>query len=71
MGLRSEPLRADLMSAYSYLGKFRSLSKLQSHAARSNLCRLPTISRVDSQRQLQPTGPKTSGSSKGSWKRQN
>jgi len=58
------------MSAYS-LGKFNSLSELQVHAARSNLCRLPSTSRGDSHRQLQPTGPKASGSSKGSWKRQN
>jgi len=70
MGLRYGPLRADLMSAYS-LGKFSSLSDLQLHAARSNLCRLPSTSRGDSQRQLQPVGPKTFGSSKGSWKRQN
>ena len=41
------------------------------HAARSNLCRLPSTSRGGSQRQLQPTGPKASSSSKGSWKRQN
>ena len=70
MGLRSSPLRADLMSAYS-LGKFNSLSDLQLHVARSIFCRLPSTSRGDSQRQLQPTGPKASGSSKGSWKRHN
>ncbi len=52
MGLRSGPLRADLMLAYS-LGKLNSLSELQLHAARSNLCRLSATSRVDSQRQLQ------------------
>jgi hypothetical protein len=62
MGLRSRPLRADLMSAYS-LGKFKSLSELQLHAARSNLCRFRFTSRGDTQRQIQqPTGPKTSGS---------
>jgi len=55
MGLRSGPLRADLMSAYS-LVKFNSLSGLQLYSARSNLCRLPTTSRVDAQRQLSPTG---------------
>ena len=70
MGLSSGPLRADLMSTYS-LGEFNSFSKLQLHAAaRSNLCRIPTTSRVDSQRQLQSAGPKTCGSSKGSWKKQ-
>ncbi len=53
MGLRFGPLRADLMSAYS-LGIFNSLSDLQLHAARSNLCRLPATSRVDLQRQLPP-----------------
>ena len=70
VGLRSGPLRADLMSAYS-LGKFNSLLELQLHVARSNLCRVPITSRVDSPRQLQPTGFKASGSSKGNWKRQN
>ena len=40
------------------------------HAARSILCRLPTTSRVDAQRQLPPTGSKPSGSGKGSWKKQ-
>jgi hypothetical protein len=70
MGLHSGPFRADLMSA-NHLRKFSCLSKLQLHTARSNLCRLPTTSRVDSQRQLQPTDPKTFGSSKGSWKKQN
>jgi len=54
-----------------FLGKFKSLSELQLHAARSNLCRLPTTSRVDSQRQLQPTVLKAFGSSKGNWKRRN
>ncbi len=58
MGLRFGPLRADLMSAYS-LGKFNFLSDLQLHAARSILCRLPTTSRVDAQRQLPPDGLKT------------
>ncbi len=43
MGLRFGPLRADLILAYS-LGKFNSLAELQLHAARSNLCRLPTTS---------------------------
>jgi hypothetical protein len=70
MGIRSSPLRADLMLAYS-LGKFNSLSDLQLHVARSNLCRLPSTSRGDLERQLQPTGPKASSSSKGSWKRHN
>ncbi len=69
MGLRSGPLRADLMSAYS-LGKFNSLSDLQLHAARSNLCRLPATSRVDVQRQLPSTGSKPSSSGKSSWKKQ-
>jgi len=69
MGLRFGPLRADFMSAYS-LGKFNSLSELQLHATRSNLCRLPATYRVDSQRQLQSAGPKTSGSSKSIWKKQ-
>jgi hypothetical protein len=69
MGLRFGPLRADLMSAYS-LGKFNTLSELQSHDARSNSYRLPTTPRMDAHRQLQSAGPKTSGSSKGSWKRQ-
>ena len=41
LGLRSGPLRADLMSAYG-LGKFKSLSELQLHASRSTLSRLPT-----------------------------
>jgi hypothetical protein len=58
------------MSAYS-LGKFNSLSELQLHAARSNLCRLLTTSRVESQRQLQPTCPKAFGASNGSWKKHN
>ena len=70
MGLRFGPLRANLMSAYS-LEKFSYLSKLHLHVARSNLCWLPTTSRVDSQRQLQSTGPKISGSSKSNWERQN
>ena len=69
MGLRSCPLRADLMSAYS-LGKFNSLSELQLHAARINLCRLPSTSRVDAQRQLPSTGSKPSGSCKSRWKKQ-
>jgi hypothetical protein len=69
MGLRSGPLRADLMSAYS-LGKFNSLSDLQLHAARSNLCRLPNISRLDVQRRSPPSGSKPSGSGKSSWKKQ-
>ena len=47
IGLRSGPLRADLMLAYS-LGKFNSLLQLQLHVAISSLCRLPTTSRVDS-----------------------
>ena len=64
-GLRSEPLRADLMSAY-FLGSFKLFLKLQLHAARNNLCRIPSTSRVDSHRQLQSAGPKTSGSSKDS-----
>ena len=70
MVLRSGPLRANLMSAYS-IGKFTCLSELHLHAARSNLCRLPTTSREYSQRQLQPTGPKASFSSKGNWNRHN
>ena len=57
------------MPAYS-LGKFNSLSDLQLHAARSYLCRLPTTSRVDAQRQLPPPGSKSSGSGKSSWKKQ-
>ena len=40
LGLRSGPLRANLMSAYG-LGKFKSLSELQVHASRSTLSRLP------------------------------
>jgi hypothetical protein len=68
MGLRSRRLREDLMSAFS-LGTFNCLSKLQLHASRSNLCRLPPTSRGDTHRQIQkPTGPKTSGYSKSSWK---
>ena len=63
MGFRSGPLRADLMSAYS-LGKCNSLSDLQLHAARSNLCRLPSTSRNDLRRQLQRPGPKAFVSSK-------
>jgi len=50
------PLREDLMSTYC-LGYFNSLSELQFHVAKSNLCRLPATSRVDSKRQLPPTGP--------------
>jgi hypothetical protein len=69
MGLHSSPLRTDLMSAYS-LGKFNSLSDLQLHAARSNLCRLPATSRVDAQRQLPPPGSKPYGSGKSIWKKQ-
>ena len=69
MGLRSGPLRADLMSAYS-LGKFIYLSDLQPHVARSNLCRLPATSRVDAQRQLPSAGSKPSSSGKSSWKKQ-
>jgi hypothetical protein len=68
MDLRFGPLRADLMLAYS-LEKVNSLSELQLRGARSNLCRLPATSRVDSHRQLQPTGPKAFDSSKGSWER--
>ncbi len=45
------------MSAYS-LGKFNSLSDLQLHTAKSNLCRLPTTSRIDVQRQIPPSGSK-------------
>jgi hypothetical protein len=41
LGLRSGPLRANLMCAY-VLGKFKSLTKLQLHASRSTLSRLPT-----------------------------
>jgi hypothetical protein len=63
-GLRSGPLRADLMFAFT-LGKLNFLSELQLHDTRSNLYRLPTTSRVDSHRQLQSVGPKISGSSKG------
>jgi hypothetical protein len=48
MGLRSKPLRADLMSAYS-LGKFNCSSELQLHAARRILCRLTTTFLMDSQ----------------------
>ena len=51
MGLRSSPLRADLMSAFS-LGNFNSLAGLQLHASRSNLYRLPATSRVGAQRLL-------------------
>ncbi len=47
MGLRSGPLKADLMSAHS-LVEFNSLSELKLHAARSILCRLPSTSRMDS-----------------------
>ena len=42
MGIRSRPLRAELMSAYS-LVKFNCLSELQLHATRSNLCRVPLL----------------------------
>ena len=71
MGLRSGPLRANLMSSYS-LGKLNCLSELQLHAARSNLCRLPATSRGDTELQVQqPTGPKAFGFGKSSWKRQN
>jgi len=68
MGLRSSPLRPDLMSAYS-LEKINSLSELQLHAARSTLCRLPLTSRGDSRKQLQSMGLKASSATKGSWKR--
>jgi hypothetical protein len=57
------------MSAYS-LGKFNFLSDLQLHTARSNLCRLPATSRVDSQRQLPSPGSKPFGSGRSSWKKQ-
>ena len=69
MGLRSGSLRADLMSAYS-LGKFNSLSDLQLHAARSNLCRLPATSLVELQRKISPQGSKPSGFGRSSWKKQ-
>jgi len=53
MDLRSRPLQADLMSALS-LGKFNYLSvELHLHTAISNLCRFPTTSRGDTQRQAQ------------------
>jgi len=52
MGLRFEPLRADLISAYS-LGKFNCLFGLQLHVDRSNLCCLPATSRGDTHRQIQ------------------
>ena len=71
MGLRSRPLRAYLMSTYS-LGQFNYLSELQFHVVRRSLCRLPATSRGNTQRQVrQPTCPKTSSSSKRSWKGQN
>ena len=38
LGLRSGPLRADLMSAYG-LGKFKSLSEPRLHVSRSTLSR--------------------------------
>ena len=41
MGLRSGPLRADLMSTYR-LRKLKSPSEFQLHASRSTLSRLPT-----------------------------
>ena len=41
VGLRSCPLRTDLMSAYG-LGTFKSLSELQLRASRRALSRLPT-----------------------------
>jgi hypothetical protein len=69
MGLRSDPLRADLMSAYS-LGSFNSLSELQLQVAISNLSKLPATYRVDAQRQLPSTGSKPCGFGKGSWKKQ-
>ena len=69
MGLRLGPLRAYLLSAYS-LGKCKYLLQLRLHAARKTLCRLPTSSRGDTQQTLQPTGTKTSGLSKRSWKGQ-
>ena len=63
MGLRCGPLRAYLMSNYS-LGKLNCLLELQLHASRSNVCRLSSTSRGDTQRQIkQPTGSKPSGSS--------
>ena len=69
MGPRAGPFRADLMLAYS-LGNFNFLAKLQLHDAGSNLCRLPSTSRVDTQRQLPQTGSKPSGYGKGSKKKQ-
>ncbi len=65
MGRRFEPFRAELMSSYS-LGKFNYFSELQLHVARSNLCRLPSTSRGDTQRQSQPMGLKSYASNKGS-----
>jgi len=41
LGLRSGPLRTDLMSDDG-LGKLKSLSELQLHASRSTLSRLPS-----------------------------
>ncbi len=47
------------------------MSEFQSHAARSNLYRLPSTSRGDKKRQPQPTDLKPYASNKGSWKKLN
>jgi hypothetical protein len=57
------------MPTYS-LGKFNCLSELQLHVARNNLWRVPATFRRGKQLQLQPTGLKTFGPSKSSWKEQ-
>jgi hypothetical protein len=62
LGLRSGQLRAELMSGYG-LNKFKSLSELQLHAARSNLVRLPPIQRTES-----PQRPALGGKSEGARK---
>jgi hypothetical protein len=67
LGLRSGPLRADLMSAYG-LGKFKSLSELQLHASRSTLSRLPTVTQKAEAHKSTTFHPRGAAPRKGTWR---
>ena len=67
LGLRSGPLRADLMSAYG-LGKFKSLSELQLHASRSTLSRLPAVTQKPEAQKSTTFHPRDAASRKSIWR---
>jgi hypothetical protein len=68
LGLRSGPLRADMMFAYG-LEKFNSLSELKLNTSRSSLSRLPSgTQKLDAEKPSTYVSPKAALYRKSTWR---